>query len=209
MHARFLTVLLVLGGAGPLMIQGQDTKASGKFYCGNYNGVPSTMTNSSKSGKAVPIILWKSSHFSSDGWSPERRCDVVSARFNTLHQKGQMNHLSTGLMNGMPVICAVATKPGPCAQDGLLYTLKPGQNPNKTLRNLLTIRTKASGPLTETASRVYVSITEIENAFDAADGSPAASGSNTEKVDDAKHGPRTTSAQSANQSSGGGHEALW
>jgi len=201
--------LLILGGAEHLLIRVQDAKASGKFYCGNYNGVPSTMTTSSKTGKAVPIILWKSSHFSSDGWSPERRCDVVSARFNALHQKGQMNHLSTGFMNGMPVICAVATKPGPCAQDGLLYTLKPGQNPNKTLRNLLTIRTKASGPLTETASRIYVSITEIENVFDAADGSLAASGSNTTQVNESKQYSSTTSAQKVNQSSRDGHEALW
>jgi hypothetical protein len=119
-----------------------------------------------KSGKKVPIITWKSSHFSGSGYTPQRRCEIVSQRFNTLHQRGQMNLLTTGRMNGLPVICAAATNPGPCVQDGLLYTLKPGQNATQTLKNLISIRTKASGPLTETASRLYISIEEIENAHE-------------------------------------------
>lgn len=142
-----------------------DASAGSKFYCGSFEGAPSTMTTT-KSGKKVPIITWKSSHFSGSGYTPQRRCEIVSQRFNTLHQRGQMNLLTTGRMNGLPVICAAATNPGPCVQDGLLYTLKPGQNATQTLKNLISIRTKASGPLTETASRLYISIEEIENAHE-------------------------------------------
>lgn len=189
----------------------QDAQASGKFYCGSYNGLPSTMTNSSKTGKPIPIIMWKSSHFASDGWSPERRCEAVSDRFNTLHQKGQMNHLSTGVMNGMPVICAVASRPGRCEDGSLLYTLKPGQNPNKTLKNLLSIRTRATGPLTETASRVYVSISEIEDAFDKGGSLKSAKSDSDNQVGVGID--QSTLAQPANttpvQSHGGKHEALW
>ena len=142
-----------------------DASAASKFYCGSFEGAPSTMTTT-KSGKQVPIITWKSSHFSGSGYTPQRRCEIVSQRFNTLHQRGQMNLLTTGRMNGLPVICAAAINPGPCVQDGLLYTLKPGQNATQTLKNLISIRTKASGPLTETASRLYISIEEIEAAHE-------------------------------------------
>ena len=46
-------------------------------------------------------------------------------------------------------------------RDGLLYTLKPGQNATATLRDLYEIRVKARGPLNETTSRLYVSVDEL------------------------------------------------
>lgn len=182
-----------------------DASAGSKFYCGSFEGAPSTMTTT-KSGKQVPIITWKSSHFSGSGYTPQRRCEIVSQRFNTLHQRGQMNLLTTGRMNGLPVICAAATNPGPCVQDGLLYTLKPGQNATQTLKNLISIRTKASGPLTETASRLYISIEEIENAHE--NGSTSA----------VKLSPTSVGSDSANSSvpkstestdSKNNYESLW
>jgi hypothetical protein len=132
--------------------------AQDKFYCGNYSGVPATLTTS-RSGNVVPIILWKSNVFSADGWSPERRCQDVSQRFNTLHNQGALQYLSTGRMNGMPVICAASSKGSGCS--GLLYTLKPGQNASQTLKNLLAVRIKATGPLTETTSRPYIALNDL------------------------------------------------
>jgi hypothetical protein len=141
----------------------ESAQASSKFYCSSSGGAPATMTTT-RSGKQVPIILWKSSVFSADGWSPERRCGEVSQRFNNLHQTGSLKYLTTGRMNGMPVICAARSEGTGCVEGGLLYTLKPGQNASQTLRNLLAIRVKATGPLTETTSRPYFSLTSIEEA---------------------------------------------
>ena len=183
-----------------------DASGGAKFYCGNNEGVPSTMTTT-KSGKQVPIILWKSGHFSGSGYTPQRRCEIVSERFNTLHQRGQMNHLTTGRMNGLPVICAAATNPGPCVQDGLLYTLKPGQNATQTLMNLISIRTKASGPLTETASRLYVSIADIENALDGVPSS--ASYSRATKPESKKPSTASSSVKNNAPSSANDYESLW
>jgi hypothetical protein len=59
----------------------------------------------------------------------------------------------------LPVICTASRSGGAC--DGLLYTLKPGQDATSTLRNLLEIRVKARGPLNETNSRLYVSLDEL------------------------------------------------
>ncbi len=146
-----------------------DTKhanAQSKFHCGNSNGFPATMVTT-QSGKRVPIINWKSTTFSSAGWTPQRRCQLVSERFNKLDSTGQLNYLTVGYINNIPVICGSSAKGNGC--NGLLYTLKPGQNAARTLRNLLAIRYKATGPLTETASRPYISIKSIEDASENAE----------------------------------------
>lgn len=138
------------------------------FVCGSSGGTPST--NAIKTdGKQVPVIRWTSNVFDSAGWSPERRCQEVSARFDQYFKEGRLTYLTTGRVNGVPVICTAQSRGGAC--DGLLYTLKPGQNATATLQNLLEIRVKARGPLNETSSRLYISLDELMNTAQAnADG---------------------------------------
>lgn len=171
----------------PLLLW-QPAQASSKFYCGSSSGVPATMTTT-RSGKQVPIILWKSGAFNSDGWSPERRCEEVSQRFNNLHQSGALKYLTTGRTNGMPVICAAKSEGSGCVEGGLLYTLKPGQNAGQTLRNLLAVRTKATGPLTETTSRPYFSMASIEETAEA-NASDGESTSNATSVNAVSNKPK-------------------
>jgi len=182
--------------------------ASGKFYCGSYDGVPSTMTNSSTSGKPIPIIMWKSTTFSSDGWAPEKRCAEVSSRFNALHASGRLKMLTTGRINGMPVICAATEEGGGCVEGGLLYTLKPGQNAGATLRNLVAVRTKATGPLTETTERPYISLSAIEAAAEQPDTSTLA-GSQSSALNKAETGVQPLKGQPSNPSAGSKSDALW
>lgn len=180
--------------------------ASGKFYCGSFSSVPATLTTS-RSGKVIPIILWKSEAFSADGWSPERRCQEVSQRFNSLHSQGALNYLSTGRMNGMPVICAASSEGNGCS--GLLYTLKPGQNASQTLKSLLAVRYKATGPLTETSSRLYISMDQlIEGEIASADVTSQSGSSN--------QGASTTTVNRINETQGSpgpapkySNESLW
>lgn len=124
-------------------------------------------------GRQVPVIRWTSGVFSDAGWSQQRRCEEVSARFDGFLKQGRLAFITTGLMNGLPVICTAASRGGGC--DGLLYTLKPGQDPTATLRSLLVLRVKASGPLNETSSRLYVSIDDLLSTAqsNAANPSPA------------------------------------
>jgi hypothetical protein len=117
--------------------------------------------------RQVPVIRWTSSTFDDAGWSQERRCQEVSARFDEFLKQGRLTYITTGRMNGLPVICTAANRGGAC--DGLLYTLKPGQDATSTLKNLLDIRTKARGPLNETNSRLYVSIDELLSTAQAND----------------------------------------
>ena len=148
------------------------------FFCGMTSGAPSTNVVTD-SGKQVPVIRWTSSVFSEAGWSQERRCQEVSSRFDGFLKQGRLAFITTGRINGLPVICTGASNGGPC--DDLLYTLKPSQDSISTLRNLLEIRVKARGPLNETNSRLYVSLDELvstalANAKQPASNSPPAIG---------------------------------
>lgn len=132
--------------------------AARSFVCATAAGAPATAVVTAD-GRQVPVIRWTSGVFSDAGWSQRRRCEEVSSRFDTFLRQGRLAYITTGRINGMPVICTAASRGGGC--DGLLYTLKPGQDPTATLQSLLELRVKASGPLNETSSRLYVSIDDL------------------------------------------------
>jgi len=128
------------------------------FVCSWAAGVPATNVVTAD-GRQVPVIRWTSTIFNDSGWSQVRRCQEVSSRFDTFLKQGRLAYITTGRINRLPVICTAAHSRGAC--DGLLYTLKPGQNATTTLKNLLTIRVKARGPLNENPDRLYVSLSDL------------------------------------------------
>jgi hypothetical protein len=127
------------------------------FSCAQNLGAPTTMVYGPNGAK--PFIRWTSSQFSASGWSPERRCMEVSKRLQDAKERNALAFITTGNMNGLPVICTAREKGGSC--DVLLYTLKPGQDPVLTLRSLLNVRSGVAGPISETTARIYVDVEEI------------------------------------------------
>ncbi len=142
-------------------VQAQETR----FFCGTQNGIPATVAQ--RSGRTHPIIQFKSEYFSSNGWTPERRCQEVSERFQRFYAQGTLKYITTGKINGMHVLCIAAAKGGDCIENGLLLTLRQGNNPNKALRQLLNLQTYGSGvnPVNESAElskeRIYISVDEL------------------------------------------------
>ena len=130
--------------------QGQTSK----FVCGTVDGSPATVVNTPQG--EVPVILWKYDGFA--GYSPEVRCQQISSRFQTYYQNGTLKFLTTGRMNRQNVVCVAQSKGGGC--EGLLFTLKPGSDPNETLQALLARQNLSGGPLNETGARVYIDMTE-------------------------------------------------
>lgn len=130
-----------------------QTKA---FVCGQSNGAPTTIAQTNQGD--VPVIRWTSDRFRDAGYSEERRCLEVSARFQQYFRNGQLNYLTTGIMNNQQVVCVADREGGNCT--GLLFTLKRGSNPNQVLKSLLAVRVRASGPLNESTSRVYIDMSE-------------------------------------------------
>jgi hypothetical protein len=137
----------------------QPAQANTRFVCARYingplTGKPVTAAVNDQTGRAIPVINWVSDYFGPAGYTPERRCQEVSARFQSAYVSGRLNFVTTGMRNGQPVICTSSVSEGPCSD--ILYTLKPGTNASQTLQQLFDIQSRAAGPLNETGSRPYL-----------------------------------------------------
>ncbi len=147
-----------------LALNPQSAKAEGakEYFCGTSKGVPATIARTSK-GAEVAMIQFKSEHFSDSGYTPERRCKEVSQRFDSLNRQGllRLSYMTTGRKNGQNIICVAREQGAPCMSEGMLFTLRPGRDPGRTLKDLMDWAKLQTGPLNETASRPYFSIDEI------------------------------------------------
>jgi Circadian oscillating protein COP23 len=129
-----------------------DTK---NFDCKSVNGVNTTVAITPRGNRSV--IRWVSTDFDASGWSSEKRCTEVSKRFRELYANGSLKYLTTGKMNGQRVICSAAQKGERC--NALLLTVRPGRDPQQTLKELLNIRVRAAGStMNESGERLYVDI---------------------------------------------------
>ncbi|MEM7725433.1 MAG: COP23 domain-containing protein [Cyanobacteria bacterium P01_A01_bin.45] len=145
---------LALTASHTVMVQ-PSYAAKATFYCGNtrYGGrrVPATYART-QNGRRVLIIRWVSNYFSGQ-WTPRKRCSVVSRNFQRLYDQGQLKYIKSGWMKGLPVLCAVTSPQYGCRRNNVLFTLKPGSNPQYSARQLLNRRGLANGVvLNESAS---------------------------------------------------------
>jgi hypothetical protein len=118
-----------------------STPPSG-FFCDSSGKVPITMYQSSQ-GNSEPWIQWVSDHFSGSGWSPDTRCKEVSDRLETYRKNKKLKYVTLGTVNNQSVICVASKDQGPC--EGIIYTLKPGQDGIQALNNLFAWRKGGEG----------------------------------------------------------------
>ena len=159
-EAQMKCLLVAVATLSAFMFDNSSYAGANRFFCGSSGKIPATKATT-RSGKNIDVIRWTSDTFEEAGWSAQRRCEEVSSRFEKLRLEGRLKYLTTGRMNGQPVICSTSSRGGSC--DGLLYTLKPNQDPGATLQSLLNVRSRASGPLNETTERIYLEIEEVIN----------------------------------------------
>ena len=156
MKQTLVTLLLTLTSLGLIQLdhgkQSASAQEATRFTCENHQGIPITVAKTPT--KDVPIIRWVSDHFAGAGYTPEKRCQEVSLRFQSYYDQGLIRFMTTGRMNSQSVVCVTSQEQGPC--QGLLFTLKPESNPNKTLLELMAVRVSNSGALNETTGRVYI-----------------------------------------------------
>ncbi len=129
------------------------------YFCDTSNGVPTTVARN-VTGKKIPVIRWVSS-FGAE-YTPERRCQDVSTRFESAHEKGLLNYLTTGIMSRQKVVCASSQYGGPCSD--LLFTLKPGQNASEVIQNLVDIGYRARGPIVQSqdgSPQIYIDMNKL------------------------------------------------
>ncbi|MBC6422734.1 MAG: hypothetical protein GDA38_15340 [Hormoscilla sp. SP12CHS1] len=87
----------------------------------------------------VPIIHWVSTWSSGSGWTPQRRCDRVSQKFQRYHENGTLKYMRTGQFNGYPVICIPSRKGGYCQEQD---TIPKGGDAADTLQQMTDVRTR-------------------------------------------------------------------
>ena len=132
-------------------------------FCDTSTGTPTTLYQNTQ-GSREPWIKWESDVFSGAGYDPLRRCTEVSGRLETYRQNKQLKYITGGIMNSQPVICTASQVNGRC--EGLIFTLKPGQDVIATLNKLLAWREGQAGvpSLSESGAIPYIDVSgRLEN----------------------------------------------
>ncbi|AFZ45564.1 hypothetical protein PCC7418_3450 [Halothece sp. PCC 7418] len=163
MKYRFFTSLLLLSATAFSTFAlikpspAQPSQQGVRYTCTNWNYqgemVPTTMADTPRG--RIAMIVWKSDFFSGSGWTPERRCQSITRRFQAFHNALSYYNkdfiLGLGTVNRQPVICAMKGKQEgqkECYQNGALITLEPSDNALAVFKGLVKVASYAdSGPL--------------------------------------------------------------
>ncbi|MCT7985516.1 COP23 domain-containing protein [Laspinema sp. A4] len=168
MKAKFaITSMLTAGAvaiAATVTLQQPSQAQSTQFVCGmsSTTGLPTTFALTSKG--PVPVVRWYAEYFSGSGYTPERRCQEVSSRFDNLSRQGQLGFITTGYVNGQPVVCA--GQGGGCNSSNLLFTLKSGTDAAAAVQQLFDIRAGVGGPLYESSGDDGAITIDLNNFLD-------------------------------------------
>lgn len=135
------------------------------FICGvSRDGVPTTFAKETTNGgipKNKSVIRWVSDFGDEVGYTPQKRCEEVSNRFQDYSNKGLLNYIKIGKQENLDTICVAKADRGPCV--GLLWTLKQGTNPQLVFNQLLSDH-QGTGPLEERgskASEIYIDVNKL------------------------------------------------
>jgi hypothetical protein len=160
MTLQTLTKTLTIGliGVGAALTLQSPSQAQTRFECllpvtGPHVGVPTTYVKVG-SNERKPVIRWVSRYSSGSGYTPQQRCLEVTKRFNTLDARPRgIDIITTGYLNGLPVIYSPSHGRERANSSNLLFTLKRGENATQKIAQLFDIRAGASSsPLFESSS---------------------------------------------------------
>jgi hypothetical protein len=137
-----LATVTVVSANSLFVPSSQAVTATTNFACGKSEGALATVARTKKGD--IPILVWRSERVSKSGFTPQVRCQQVSARFQSLYRSGQLKYITAGTLNNNPVLCATTQVNGTCSQQNLLYTLSPNSDPQEIIKKLSAIRNRAS-----------------------------------------------------------------
>lgn len=96
----------------------------------------------------IAVVRWSTEQF--PNFPPQKRCELVSPRFQKAYDNGSLAYLTNGQINGQPVICTAKEPGGSCAD--LLMTLRPQHDPLSILQGLSDVlQGRQSGPIRNTS----------------------------------------------------------
>lgn len=142
---RFSSLVLASLTGLTVFISSESSQAgSVEYKCDLESGSPVTLAVTPK-GK-IDLIVWKRQFFSNSGYTPEKRCQEVSARFQRFSDNGSLRFVTTGRLKNQNVMCVTRSKARPsCDSKGLLLTFEPTDKPEEVLKQLFDLSNRASG----------------------------------------------------------------
>ena len=152
------TLTIALIGVGAALTLQSPSQAQTIFEClvpmtGPYIGVPTTYAKVGPN-EYKAVIRWVSRYFSGSGYTPMQRCQEVTGRFNALYARPSgIDIITTGYLNGLPVIYSPSHGRERANSSNLLFTLKRGEDATEKIQQLFDLReTGAVEPLFESSS---------------------------------------------------------
>ncbi|MBE9072864.1 COP23 domain-containing protein [Microcystis sp. LEGE 08355] len=152
------TLTIALIGVGPALTLQSPSQAQARFECllpvtGPHVGVPTTYVKV-RPNERKPVIRWVSGYSSGSGYTPRQRCLEVTKRFNTLDARPRgIDIITTGYLNGLPVIYSPSHGRERANSSNLLFTLKKGEDATEKIQQLFDLReTGYTQPLFESSS---------------------------------------------------------
>ncbi len=113
------------------------------FLCQLIDKTPNTVARISsktasfaqaKSTHSISVIQWKRSYYSESNETPMERCTRVSKILQYYGNKGTLNYITYGDMDGKEVVCATTSEASPCSL--LIFTLEKDENPKQLVTDL-------------------------------------------------------------------------
>jgi hypothetical protein len=146
---------LATGSFMPSHINSAAAQSSGEDYvdasfrCKKVNNQWTTVVNSSsREGDEIAFILWSSNSLAKVGYNNQKRCQMVSSRLNELFHNGQLEYITSGNVNGQPVICGTRSNSETCAKHTVILTLKSRAQSSSIISHLIQLKHgKGVGPL--------------------------------------------------------------
>ncbi|NES73127.1 MAG: hypothetical protein F6K24_52015 [Okeania sp. SIO2D1] len=118
-----------------------------RFFCGTreYRGrnVPATIVENIQSNEEIIVILWKlDNYYFGEKYPPQKRCEIVSERFQNIYDKGGLKYIVPTLESWVPnqeipVVCGVKNMINSCNNEDLLFTLESKDDPNLVVKDLI------------------------------------------------------------------------
>lgn len=156
---KLLGMFLLSSVALMVTMPGQAVAAEGQAFCDrDTDGTPATIVSNGQS--SVVFIRWVRSFSSGSSWTPERRCDQVSRKFQQNFFEDSYQYLSPGFArsNGLPVICATLERhndPVQCSDARVIMTLRPGDNAQSFVEQIVLLNRNSSSPAINHSSGSY------------------------------------------------------
>ena len=163
----FITAAIAISGSlAPAIaeteyyVADEQVKSSTQYRCMERSGAPATVAYTSRG--AIELIRWQNDYFSASSYTPIRRCQEVSTRFQQHSDANNLRFISTGKINNYNAIC-ISEKTGDCKPNGLLITLQPNDDPEDVLRNLFSLNARrANGGITRSNGRKIKETIDLE-----------------------------------------------